>query len=328
MKAVLCNEFGPPENLIIGDAEPCLPGEGQVGVDMKAAGGNFADSLIINGKYQSKQAFPFSPGMEGAGFIREVGAGVTDFKVGDRVMVHPMGGGAYSQDLVIDTSLVFHIPSVIDFVTAGGFFITYGTSHHALKDRAQIKIGDTLVVLGAAGGVGLTAVELGKAMGARVIAAASTEHKLELCKKYGADETINYSKQDLRDSIKNLTDGKGADVIYDPVGGTLSEQAVRSLAPGGRLLVIGFAAGDIPTIPLNLVLIKRSAIIGVFFGNWVLANESKAKSNIRELLDWYETGKIKPYISKVFSMGQAAEAINHVVSRRVEGKVIISLETS
>ena len=326
MKAVLCKEFGPPESLVIGDIEPAAPGKGQVAVDMKAAGVNFADSLIIQGKYQSKPAFPFSPGLEGAGIIREAGEGVSGFKAGDRVMVHPMGGGAFSQDLVIDTSLVFPIPDAMDFVTAGGFFITYGTSHHALKDRAQIQPGETLVVLGAAGGVGLTAVELGKVMGARVIAAASTDEKLDLCRKYGADETINYSKEDLRDAIKALTDGKGADVIYDPVGGPLAEPAVRSLTPGGRFLVIGFAAGDIPKIPLNLVLIKRSAIIGVFFGNWVLANETPAKANIKELLDWYAAGKIKPHISKTFAMDQAIEAINHVVSRKVEGKVVVSLE--
>ncbi len=326
MKAVLCKEFGPPESLVIGDIEPRHPGKGQVAVNMKAAGVNFADSLIIQGKYQAKPAFPFSPGLEGAGVVRETGEGATAFKAGDRVMVHPMGGGAFSQDLVIDTSLVFPIPDAMDFVTAGGFFITYGTSHHALKDRAQIQPGETLVVLGAAGGVGITAVELGKIMGARVIAAASTDEKLELCKKYGADETINYTKEDLRDAIKALTDGRGADVIYDPVGGPLAEPAVRSLAPGGRFLVIGFAAGDIPKIPLNLVLIKRSAIVGVFFGNWVLANETPAKANIKELLDWYASGKIKPHISKTFAMDQAVEAINHVVSRKVEGKVVVSFE--
>lgn len=325
MKAVLCKEFGPPENLVIGEIEPRKPGKGQVAVDMKAAGVNFADSLIIQGKYQAKPEFPFSPGLEGSGVVREAGEGVTEFKAGDRVMVHPMGAGAFAEQLVIDTSLVFPIPTEMDFSTAAGFFITYGTSHHALKDRAQIQPGETLVVLGAAGGVGLTAVEIGKIMGARVIAAASTDKKLGLCKSYGADEVINYSNEDLRTSIKKLTDGKGADVVYDPVGGALAEPAVRSLAPGGRFIVIGFAAGEIPKIPLNLVLIKRSAIVGVFFGNWVLANEPSAKVNIRELLDWYAAGKIKPHISKVFPMDQAVDAINHVVSRKVEGKVVLSI---
>jgi len=328
MKAVLCKAFGPPESLVVGDVEPRKPGKGQVALDMKAAGVNFADSLIIQGKYQFKPDFPFSPGLEGAGVIREVGEGVSEFKAGDRVMVHSIASGSFSQDLIMDTSLVFPIPDVMDFNTAAGFFITYGTSHHSLKDRAQIQPGETLVVLGAAGGVGLTAVELGKVIGARVIAAASTDEKLALCKKYGADDTINYSKDDLRDAIKKLTDGKGADVIYDPVGGSLAEPAVRSLAPGGRFLVVGFAAGDIPSIPLNLVLIKRSEIVGVFFGNWVLANETKAKANIKELLDWYTAGKIKPHISKVYAMNEAVDAINHVVSRKVEGKVVVSLENA
>ena len=325
MKAVLCKQFCEAKDLVIEEVSALKPGKGQVVISVKAAGVNFADSLIIQGKYQFKPSFPFSPGLECAGVIRDVGEGVTLLKVGDRVMAHSIASGGFAEELVIDTGLVFHIPPQMDFSTAGGFFITYGTSHHALKDRAVLKPGETLLVLGAAGGVGLTAVELGKIMGARVIAAASTEEKLALCKKYGADETINYTTQDLRERIKDLTGGKGVDVVYDPVGGALAEPAIRGLAPGGRFLVIGFAAGEIPKIPINLVLIKRSAIVGVFFGNWVLANEGTARANMKELVDWYGAGKLKPHISKHFPMTEAADAINHVAGRKVEGKVVVEI---
>lgn len=325
MKAVLCKQFCEPDGLVIEDVPALKPGKGQVVISAKAAGVNFADSLIIQGKYQFKPPFPFSPGLECAGVIRDVGEGVTLFKPGDRVMAHSIASGGFAEELVIETGLVFHIPPQMDFTVAGGFFITYGTSHHALKDRAQIKPGETLLVLGAAGGVGLTAVELGKIMGARVIAAASTDEKLALCKKYGADEVINYSKEDLREKMKALTGGKGVDVVYDPVGGSYAEPAIRGLAPGGRFLVIGFAAGEIPKIPINLVLIKRSAIVGVFYGNWVLANETTARANFQELMDWYGAGKLKPHVSKIFPMTQTSDAINHVAGRKVEGKVVVEI---
>ena len=325
MKAVLCKTFCKPDELAVETCPALNAGRGQVVVTMKAAGVNFADSLIIQGKYQFKPAFPFSPGLEGAGIVREVGAGVTHFKEGDRVMVHPMASGAFAEELVIDAITTFKIPAQMDFVTAAGFFVTYGTSYHALKDRAQLKAGETLLVLGAAGGVGLTAVELGKVMGARVIAAASTPDKLALCKQYGADETINYSGEDLRERVKQLTGEQGVDVVYDPVGGALGVAAFRSLRPGGRFLVIGFAGGEVPAIPINLVLIKRTSLVGVFLGNWIVANEGAARENMQELCDFYLEGRIRPHISARYPLERAGEAIDHVARRKVEGKVVIEI---
>jgi NADPH2:quinone reductase len=325
MKAVLCERFCEPEDLVIGDAPSPKAGPGEVVVDVEAAGVNFADTLMIKGEYQAKPPFPFSPGLECAGTIREVGEGVTRFKLGDRVAAVPLGVGAFAEQMAADASLIFAIPPQMDFVTASGFCTAYGTSYNALKDRAQLKAGETLLVLGAAGGVGLTAVELGKVMGARVIAAASSDAKLELCKKYGADETINYTTQNLRDRLKEMTGGKGIDVVYDPVGGALADPAVRAMAPGGRFLVIGFASGEIPKIPLNLVLVKRTAIIGAFYGNWVRAEPEAASGAMRELMNLYVAGKLKPHVSKVFPMAQAGEALRYVSGRKAEGKVVVKM---
>lgn len=325
MKAVLCKRYCKPSELAFESRPSLIAGPGQVVVSMKAAGVNFADSLIIQGKYQFKPAFPFSPGLEGAGIVRELGPDVTEFKEGDRVMVHPMASGAFAEELVIDTVTTFKIPPQMDFVTAAGFFVTYGTSYHALKDRAQLKSGETLLVLGAAGGVGLTAVELGKVMGATVIAAASTPEKLALCTQYGADATINYSNQDLREHVKQITGGQGVDVVYDPVGGDLGVMAFRSLKSGGRYLVIGFAGGDLPAIPINLVLIKRSSLLGVFLGNWIIANEAAARENMQELCNFYTDGRVRPHISARYPLECAGEAIDHVAKRKVEGKVVLEI---
>ncbi len=323
MKAVLCKAYCSPEGLVIEDVPPLAAGPGQVVISVKAAGVNFADSLIIQGAYQFKPPFPFSPGFECAGVISDVGPGVTAFRAGDRVLAHSMAGGSFAEELVIESGFVFPVPPRMDFETAAGFFITYGTSHHALKDRAQLQPGETVLVLGAAGGVGLAAVEIAKVMGARVIAAASTGEKLALCKKYGANDVVNYGTEDLRTRIKEITAGKGVDVVYDPAGGPLAEAAIRSMAPGGRFLVVGFAAGEIPKIPLNLVLMKRSAIVGVYFGNWVAAHESLARANFAELASWYADAKLKPHISKRYSITAAADAISHVSGRKVEGKVVL-----
>src|SRR5947199_1674324 len=249
MKAVLCKAFGPPESLVIEDIEPLKPGKGQVVISVKACGVNFPDTLIIQGKYQSKPPFPFIPGSEVAGIVKELGEGVVTFKAGMQVMAY-IGRGGFAEEVVADASQIIPMPHALDFTTASAFLLTFGTSQHALKDRAQLQPGETLLVLGAAGGVGLAAVEIGKAMRARVIAAASSDEKLEVCKQHGADEVINYSTVDLRERIKELTGGRGIDVVFDPVGGNYTEPALRSMAWKGRFLVVGFAAGDIPRMPL------------------------------------------------------------------------------
>lgn len=325
MKAVLCKNFCAPSELVLESRPALTPKRGQVLVTMKAAGVNFADSLIIQGKYQFKPEFPFSPGLVGAGVVREVAPDVTQFKAGDRVMVHPMASGAFAEELAIDAVTTFKIPAQMDFITAAGFFVTYATAYHALKDRARLLHGETLLVLGAAGGVGLTAVELGKVMGAKVIAAASTPEKLALCRQYGADETINYITEDLRERVKQMTNNRGVDVVYDPVGSALGVAAFRCLFAGGRFLVVGFAAGQVPAIPINLVLIKRASVVGVFLGDWILANEAAARENMEELCTFFTTNRIHPHISAIYPLARAGEAIHHVAQRRVEGKVVVRI---
>ena len=325
MKAVLCEKYGKPDELTVTEAPSLTPQQGQVVVAMKAAGVNFADSLLIQGKYQFKPTFPFSPGLEGAGVVSKIGPGVSQFKEGDRVMVHPMASGAFAEELAIDTITTWKLPDQLDFATAAAFCVTHGTSYHALKDRAQLKAGETLLVLGAAGGVGLAAVELAKAMGATVIAAASTPEKLALCKQYGADEVINYSEANLRDRVKEITGGQGVDVTYDPVGGELGGAAFRSLRPGGRFLVVGFAAGHPPPIPINLILIKRISVLGVFLGNWIISNETASRENMAELCAFAVEKRIRPHISVRFPLERTGEAISHVAERKVEGKALIEI---
>jgi NADPH2:quinone reductase len=324
MKAVICTTFGGPDHLEVGALPDPQRDPQRAIVAVKAVGLNFFDLLQIAGKYQVKPPLPFAIGAEFSGVIEDIGTDVTGFARGDRVLGWVEHGAAAERVSALPSTLV-KIHDGLGFDRAAALGVTYGTSYYALKDRARLAPGETLAVLGASGGVGLAAVELGKLMGARVIAAASTDEKLALCKKYGADEVINYTKEDLRERMKALTGGKGVDVVYDPVGGNLAEPAIRGLAPGGRFLVIGFAAGEIPKIPINLVLIKRSAIVGVFYGNWVLANEAKARANFKELTDWYAQGKLKPHISKHFPMTEAADAISHVANRKVEGKVVIEI---
>ncbi len=322
MKAVLCKAFGPPESLVIEEVEPLKPGKGQVVINVKACGVNFPDALIIQGKYQSKPPFPFIPGSEVAGIIQELGEGVDTINVGTRVMGF-IGMGGFAEEVVADASLIIPMPRALDFTTASAFLLTYGTSHHALKDRAQIQPGETLLVLGAAGGVGLAAVEIGKAMGARVIAAASSEEKLKVCKQHGADEVINYSTEDLRDRIKKLTGGKGVDVAFDPLGGSYSEPILRSMAWGGRFLVIGFASGDIPRIPLNLPLLKVYSIVGVFWGAFMERDPKHGRENIHELITWINEGKLKPYVSATYPLEHVADALNDLMERKVTGKAVL-----
>ena len=322
MKAVLCKAYGPPESLVIEDIEPLRSGRGQVVIDVRACGVNFPDTLIIQGKYQFKPAPPFSPGGEVAGIVKEIGEGVENVKVGDRVIAFT-GWGGFAEEVVADAARLIPMPGGMDFATAAAFVMVYGTSHYALKDRAQLKPGETLLVLGAAGGVGLATVELGKVMGAHVIAAASTNEKLEVCKQQGADEVINYATEDLKERVKQLTSGKGVDVVFDPVGGDYSEAALRGMAWEGRFLVIGFTAGDIPRIPLNLPLLKGCSIVGVFWGAFSDRDPRRSQQHLQELLTWFAEGKLKPRISASYPLEQAAQALNAMMERKVMGKVVL-----
>lgn len=322
MKAVLCKELGPPEKLVVEDVPSPKPGKGEVVVSVKACGVNFPDTLIIQGKYQFKPEPPFSPGGEVAGVVKEVGEGVTSPKPGDRVIAFNTWGG-FAEEIAVEASRTVPMPDGMDFVPASGFVLTYGTSYHALKDRAQLKAGETMLVLGASGGVGIAAIQLGKAMGARVIAAASTDQKLAVCKQSGADELINYGQDDLRARVKALTAGRGVDVVFDPVGGPYSEPALRDMAWNGRFLVVGFAAGDIPKVPLNLALLKGCSIVGVFWGAFTRNEPDNNRRNNEALMRLYLEGKVKPHIHATYPLERAAEALNEVMYKRVSGKVVL-----
>lgn len=324
MKAVLCSEYGGPEKLGLGDVESPIAGPDEVVISVKAAGLNFFDTLIIENKYQFKPDLPFSPGAEVAGTIKSVGEGVNDLKPGDRVMAYTVWGGV-REEIAVPTGSVIKMPEELEYEVAAGLIVTYGTSLHALKDRASIQPGETLAVLGSSGGVGQAAVEIGKAMGARVIACASSDDKLDFCKSLGADDVVNYSTQDIKASLKELTGGKGVDVIYDPVGADLAEPALRSIGWKGRFLVVGFAGGGIPKIPLNLALLKGCQIVGVFWGDHLVREPHLHRANIAQLLDWVVEGKIKPHIHKVYQMAETAEALAAIARREVRGKVIIKI---
>ncbi len=322
MKALLCKEFGPPDTLVVEDVASPSAGPGEVVVTVRAAALNFFDTLIIENRYQFKPERPFSPGAEMAGVVKEVGEGVSDFTPGDRVMAYTVWG-ACRQEVAVEAAHVVHLPSDVDFVTAAGLTVTYGTTIHALADRAALQPGETLVVLGASGGVGQAAVELGKIMGARVIAAASSDDKLDFCRSLGADETINYSTENLKDRIKELTGGKGADVVYDPVGGAFAEQALRATAWQGRFLVIGFAAGDIPHMPLNLVLLKGCQIVGVFWGEFIKRDPDRHRAHVAQLLSWCAEKKIVPHLHGLYTLETASDALDELANRKVKGKVIV-----
>jgi len=323
MKAVLCKELGMPDKLVVEDVPSPNAAPGQVVVSVKACGVNFPDTLIIQGKYQFKPEMPFSPGGEVAGVVKQIGEGVKRVKPGDRVIAFNTWGG-FAEEMVVDADRTIPMPASMDFVAAAAFVLTYGTSYHALKDRADIKAGETLLVLGAAGGVGLAAVQLGKAMGARVIAAASSDEKLKVCRENGADETINYGLEDLRARVKVITAGKGVDVVYDPVGGPYSEPALRDMAWKGRFLVVGFAAGDIPKVALNLTLLKGCSIVGVFWGAFTRNEPERNRENNWELMAMSAAGKIKPHIHATYPLERAAEALNEVLNKRVSGKVVLT----
>lgn len=324
MRAVLCKSYGPPESLVVEDVASPAPGPGEVVVSVRAAGVNFPDVLIIENKYQLKPPLPFSPGSELAGVVKSVGDGVTNVKAGDRVMAIT-GFGAFAEEVKVDAKRLLPIADGMDFTTAAAFGLTYATADHGLRDRGAVKPGETLLVLGAAGGVGLAAIEVGKILGARVIAAASTGDKLAVCREHGADETINYSTEDLRERISSLTGGKGVDVVYDPVGGALTEPALRSTGWRGRYLVIGFAAGDIPKIPLNLPLLKGSSIVGVFWGEYSRREPARFAESVRQLGRWFAEGRLKPHVSATLPLERAADALALLAARQVKGKVVLTV---
>jgi NADPH2:quinone reductase len=325
VRAVVCKSFGPPESLVIESIADPVAGPGQVVIDVWAAGVNFPDTLIIENKYQLKPPLPFSPGGEVAGVVSDVGPGVTNMAVGERVIV-VSGFGGFAERIVAPAASVLPVPEGMDLVTAAGFVMAYGTSYHALQDRAQLQPGESLLVLGAAGGVGLAAVELGHALGAMVIAAASSEDKLDVCRQHGAAATIDYGRENLRDRIRELTDGRGVDVVYDPVGGDFAEPAVRSLAWNGRYLVVGFAAGSIPSIPLNLPLLKGASIVGVFWGAFVGRQPADNAHNLSALGELWAEGKVHPLVSHTYPLEEAAQALTDMANRKVTGKVVLVTE--
>ncbi len=317
MKAIVCNAWGLPDTLALEDLPDVTPAAGQVAITVEAAGVNFPDVLIIQNKYQVKPELPFTPGGELAGTIRAVGEGVTHLRPGDRVIAF-VGHGAFAQQIAVPATSVLPMPPDMAFDVAAAITLTYGTSHHAVVDRAQLKAGETMLVLGAAGGVGLAAIDIGKALGARVIAAASSDEKLAVCKAHGADALINYASEDLREAIKRTTGGKGPDVIYDPVGGIYAEPAFRSIGWRGRYLVVGFANGEIPKLPWNLALLK-----GAFWGDFVRREPKGSQAAMRELMGWLAAGKIRPHVSGRYALADTPAALNDMAARKVTGKIVI-----
>jgi len=324
MKAVLCKAFGPADTLVVEDVSSPEIKKNEVLLDVHAAGINFPDTLIIEGKYQFKPPFPFSPGGEASGVISAVGEKVSHLKVGDRVMALT-GWGSCAEQIAVPAYNILPMPDAMDFTTAAAFSMTYGTAMHALKQRGALQAGETLLVLGASGGVGLAAIEIGKAMGARVIAAASSAEKLEVARQAGADELINYQDEDIRERLKTLTKGQGVDVIIDPVGGDMSETVLRSIAWNGRMLVIGFASGTIPSLPVNLPLLKGAAVIGVFWGSFAQRQPQDNVANFEQLFAWYAEGKLKPLVSQTFALEDTAQAINTLAARKAVGKLVIKV---
>ena len=324
MRAVVCREWGPPESLVIEERAALEVKPGTVVVAVKAANVSFPDTLIIQNKYQTKPELPFVPGSEVAGTVKAVGAGVKEWKVGDRVSGQSSQGG-YAEEVLIEADRLLAVPEKMDFASAAVLGSAYGTSYYALTERGQLRSGETLLVLGASGGVGLAAVEIGKALGAKVVACVSSEERLAVCRAHGADETINYASEDLRARVKAITKGNGVDVVYDPVGGPYSELALRDMAWGGRFLVVGFAAGDIPKIALNLPLIKGCSIVGVWIGAFARRDRARHRANVVQLGKWFEEGKIKPHISATYPLEKAADALNALAQRKVIGKVVLTV---
>lgn len=324
MKALLCLTHGLPDTLAMQEINAPTPASDEVLIEVKACGINFPDALIIQNKYQFKPALPFSPGGEVSGVITATGEKVSHFKPGDRVLAL-CGWGGLAEKVAVNAKRVFSMAPGMDFITAASTLYNYGTSYHALKDRAALQPGETLLVMGAAGGVGIAAVELGKLMGATVIAAASSDDKLDLCKEKGADHLINYRSRDLRARLKEITGDKGVDVIFDPIGGKLAEQALRSIAWKGRYLVVGFASGEIPQLAFNLPLLKGCSVVGVFWGSFAEREPGNSMNNLAELLQWLRAGKIRQSIHKVYTLEEGAEAIQDLMDRKVKGKAIVKI---
>ncbi|NNE28343.1 MAG: NADPH:quinone oxidoreductase family protein [Saprospiraceae bacterium] len=324
MKAILCREFGPPSNLIYEEVPRPVPGPGQVLVKVAACSINFPDTLILRGRYQFKPEFPFSPGSNIAGQIIEVGDKVNHLKPGDEIIAIMIAGGL-AEYAVVDVHMCVPKPASMDMETGAAFLYTYSTSFYALQSRAQLKAGETVLILGASGGVGMSSIEIAKALGATVIAAASSDKKLGLCSNAGADHLINYEKEDLKERAKALTEGRGVDVVLDPVGGKYAQLALRAISWEGRYLVVGFAAGEIPKIPLNLVLLKSCQLVGVFLGAFSMHFPKERNILMKELLDLYEQGKFKPYIHKTFSLEEAPQALQMMENREAAGKLVIKV---
>ena len=322
MKAILCTRYCTPDELELADIPQPIAGPGEALVRVKAAALNFFDLLIIAGKYQVKPPFPFSPASEFAGVVESVGAGVTDIAVGDRVL-GSTGHGTAREYIAVPAKQLVKIPEKLDFDRAAGLTVTYGTTLYALRERAQLKSGETLAVLGASGGVGLAAIEIGKIMGARVIACASSAEKLDFARSHGADETVNYASEDLRGALKRLGGERGIDVVYDPVGGPYAEPAVRSLGWEGRYLVIGFAAGEIPKLPLNLVLLKSCDIRGVIWGAWVARNPQGQRELMTDIVRWCAEGKLSGHVHAVYPLAEIATALKAIADRKAMGKIVL-----
>jgi NADPH2:quinone reductase len=324
MRALVCNQFGPPDSLQIEQLDDPIPGPGEVLVDVRAAGINFPDILVIGGQYQLRTDPPFVPGGECAGVVTGTGNGVTRFKPGDRVIAIPLMGG-FAEKCVVPENRCLPLPDALSFEQGAGFTVTYATSYHAFRQSMQLQAGETVLVLGAAGGVGITAVEIASALGARVIAAASSEEKLQFAREAGADEVINYSESDLREAVREITAGKGVDVVYDPVGGETALQAFKSLAWNGRYLVIGFASGAIPDFPANLALLKAARIIGVWWGTWSERNPEASVRNMAELVAMVENGQLNPRVTGIYPLDDFASAFAAIMERRARGKIVLTM---
>lgn len=321
MKAVVCEQLGPPEKLRVLEVVTPRPGAGQVLIEVRAASINYLDALIVQGAYQVKPPLPFSPGAEAAGIVASVGPDVTGYAAGDRVVAY-VGSGCLAQFCVADAGKTIPLPADVSYEHGAAFLLAYGTALHALRDVAALRSGEALLVLGAAGGVGSAAVETGKALGARVIAAASSEEKLAFCRALGADEVIDYSAEDLRERVLELTSRAGAAVVFDPVGGQYTEAALRATAWGGRLLVVGFASGEIPRIPLNLALLRERVLAGVYWGDWIARQPEDHRRNMRQLVDWIGSDVLKLAISERIALEQVPNALTRILGRKVKGKLV------